>query len=156
MCCSQSFQHFNKKWFFNSAPTEVVAFSPNISQDFNAFARYIRQFPGDRFLEACSNFHLLLFMATCEILPLHASFDSLLTCVRQKDASRLSAWCEGEEWQTVLQLLEHGKRLTVSFRKFPVTEKYASASMIIACPHFNVRLSLITWKFENDTLPPFL
>lgn len=99
----------------------MVAFSLNIPQDFNAFARYIRQFPEERFLEACSNFHLLLFMATCEILPLHTSFDSLLTCVRQKDTARLSAWYEGEEWQTVLQLLEHGKGLTVSFGKFPIT-----------------------------------
>ena len=39
-------------------------------QDFNALVRYLNQFSPDQFLTAMSNFHLLVFLATCDMLPL--------------------------------------------------------------------------------------
>ena len=42
-------------------------------QDFNALVRYLNQFSPDQFLAAMSNFHLLVFLATCDMLPLRVS-----------------------------------------------------------------------------------
>ena len=43
------------------------------AQDFNALVRYLNQFSPDDFLSAMSNFHLLVFLATCDMLPLKVS-----------------------------------------------------------------------------------
>ena len=43
-------------------------------QDFNALVRYLNQFSPDQFLAAMSNFHLLVFLATCDMLPLKVWF----------------------------------------------------------------------------------
>lgn len=45
-------------------------------QDFNALVRYLNQFSPDQFLTAMSNFHLLVFLATCDMLPLKVSTTS--------------------------------------------------------------------------------
>jgi nuclear protein localization family protein 4 len=39
-------------------------------QDFNSFARYITQFRSAEFFDAVSDFHVLIFMATLDIMPL--------------------------------------------------------------------------------------
>ena len=39
-------------------------------QDFNAFARYISQFKDSEFPEFVSDLHVLVFMATLDIMPL--------------------------------------------------------------------------------------
>lgn len=38
-------------------------------QDFDALASYIRQFPEENFLQGMSNFHLLIYLATADMLP---------------------------------------------------------------------------------------
>ena len=43
------------------------------AQDFDALVRYLNQFSPDQFLTAMSNFHLLVFLATCDMLPLRVS-----------------------------------------------------------------------------------
>ena len=45
--------------------------------DFNAFSSYMQQFPKDKLLEATSDFHLLLFMATCDMLPLKVRYSGV-------------------------------------------------------------------------------
>jgi len=40
------------------------------SQDFDSFSDYMRQFPRDRYMSAVSDFHLLVFLATFDMLPL--------------------------------------------------------------------------------------
>lgn len=46
----------------------LVTFLPH--QDFNAFARYISQFKDSEFPEFVSDLHVLVFMATLDIMPL--------------------------------------------------------------------------------------
>ena len=41
-----------------------------LMQDFNAFARYISQFKDNEFPEFVSDLHVLVFMATLDIMPL--------------------------------------------------------------------------------------
>ena len=38
-------------------------------QDFEALSKYMKQFSNSKFLEAMTNFHLLLFLATNETIP---------------------------------------------------------------------------------------
>ena len=47
-----------------------------IEQDFNTFTEYIHQFTRDRYMEALSDFHLLIYLATCDMLPLKVSVAS--------------------------------------------------------------------------------
>jgi NPL4 family len=47
-----------------------------IEQDFNAFTEYIHQFTRDRYMDALSDFHLLIYLATCDMLPLKVSVAS--------------------------------------------------------------------------------
>ena len=42
----------------------------SLPQDFNAFARYISQFKDSEFPEFVSDLHVLVFMATLDIMPL--------------------------------------------------------------------------------------
>ena len=42
-------------------------------QDLNALAQYMKQFPETKFLEAMLDFHLLVFLATMDMLPLRVS-----------------------------------------------------------------------------------
>ena len=44
-----------------------------LCQDFNAFARYISQFKDSEFPEFVSDLHVLVFMATLDIMPLRLS-----------------------------------------------------------------------------------
>lgn len=45
----------------------------NENQDFNALKNYMKQFPIYRFLEAMSNFHLLIFLMTNQTVNLEVS-----------------------------------------------------------------------------------
>ncbi|XP_014665773.1 PREDICTED: nuclear protein localization protein 4 homolog [Priapulus caudatus] len=80
------------------------------AQDFHALAAYVRQFAADAGsetrLEAMSDFHLLVFLATADMLPLRGKMSPLLTAVRTKDADLAAHWCKSEEWGTVEQLIQ--------------------------------------------------
>lgn len=45
-------------------------------QDVSALASYLNQFTRHRFMEAASDFHFLLYIATMDMLPLMASNDT--------------------------------------------------------------------------------
>lgn len=42
-------------------------------QDFNTLASYLQKFSDEQFLEAVSDFHVLIFIATMDMLPLRVS-----------------------------------------------------------------------------------
>ena len=52
----------------------TVFFLFTFVQDFLTLVRYLNQFPPGEFLPAMSNFHLLVFLATSNILPLKVMF----------------------------------------------------------------------------------
>ena len=39
-------------------------------QDFTSFSEYMRQFTRGQYMDALSDFHLLVYLATCDMLPL--------------------------------------------------------------------------------------
>ena len=58
-------------------------------QDFHALVRYLNQFPPDEFLPAMSNFHLLVFLATSDMLPLKVMFMCWLRACDEITANEL-------------------------------------------------------------------
>lgn len=76
-------------------------------QNFNVFATYITQFHKKDFLEALSDFHLLIFMNACDVLPLRDQMDTLLTAIKNQDRSALYDWTKSEEWGTVESLMTY-------------------------------------------------
>ncbi|GAB1599941.1 nuclear protein localization protein 4 homolog [Argonauta hians] len=74
-------------------------------QDFHALVQYMEQFPPNEFLEAMSNFHLLLFLATCDMLPLKETISMILDAVKYKDKDLAHKFKKSEEWATVEEMM---------------------------------------------------
>lgn len=51
-------------------------------QDFGTLSNYMRQFSDDQFLLAMSDFHVLLYIATMDMLPLRVSSLSFITATK--------------------------------------------------------------------------
>jgi nuclear protein localization family protein 4 len=58
--------------FINQIKNNLTFLS--LLKDFESLAKYMKQFPGKRFLEAMTNFHLLLFLAANEAIPFEVAF----------------------------------------------------------------------------------
>ncbi|RWS30642.1 Nuclear protein localization protein 4-like protein [Leptotrombidium deliense] len=74
-------------------------------QDFSALTHYLNQFTSDQFLEAMSDFHLLLYLATNETLPFNEAIDPLLTAIKKNDREAAEEWKKSDKWATVEQLI---------------------------------------------------
>ncbi|XP_022108417.1 nuclear protein localization protein 4 homolog [Acanthaster planci] len=72
-------------------------------QDLGPLAQYMKQFSGDQFLEAMSDFHLMIYLATLQMLPIREHMGSLLDALRSRDGELAKAWSKSEQWAT----LEH-------------------------------------------------
>lgn len=77
-------------------------------QDFDALKTYMSQFTTDTFLEAVSDFHLLIYVANMEMLPFRDSLGPLLGAIKDRDRQRAILWQEQcEHWATLQQLIQH-------------------------------------------------
>ncbi|XP_011151606.1 nuclear protein localization protein 4 homolog isoform X2 [Harpegnathos saltator] len=74
-------------------------------QEFSALCTYMQQFNADQFLEATSDFHLLLFIATMDMYPMKDYMLPLLEAIRNKDKQKAMKWAHSEHWATVEQLI---------------------------------------------------
>ncbi|XP_053976809.1 nuclear protein localization protein 4 homolog isoform X1 [Hylaeus volcanicus] len=88
----------------NSFPIENRLVDGQV-QEFNSLGSYMHQFNEDQFLEAISDFHLLLFIATMDTLPMKDHMMPLLEAVRDKDRQKAIEWARSEHWATVEQLI---------------------------------------------------
>lgn len=52
-----------------------------------------------------SDFHLLLYIATMDMLPMRDSMGSLLKAVKERDADKAREWAHSDHWATVEQLI---------------------------------------------------
>ncbi|KAL5019419.1 hypothetical protein ScPMuIL_005141 [Solemya velum] len=75
------------------------------SQDFNALTLYMEQCPPEKFLEAMSDFHLLTFLGTSDMLPLKEKLGLLLDAVKNKDEAKSHHFKKTEEWATVEEMM---------------------------------------------------
>lgn len=74
-------------------------------QVFRSLCTYMRQFNSDQFLEAVSDFHLLLFITTMDMLPMKDHMMPLLEAVRNQDRQMAMEWARSDHWATVEQLI---------------------------------------------------
>jgi nuclear protein localization family protein 4 len=76
-------------------------------QDLSAVDQYLKQFSSEIQLQGFSDFHLLFYLYTCDLLPRDQMLP-LLQAVRRKDRVLCNNWMSQSEFWTSLQsLLEH-------------------------------------------------
>ncbi|KAL4658201.1 hypothetical protein GN956_G2963 [Arapaima gigas] len=108
------------------------------TQDFHSLASYLSQNPSPRFLNVVSDFHLLIFLVTNEVMPLRDSIGLLLDAVRTSNEDLAQTWRRSEQWATIEQLCgtvgghpsgmdDYG---TMGDTSIPV-----SSSAMWSCPH---------------------
>lgn len=73
-------------------------------QDFTALSTYLNQFK-DQFLEAVSDFHLLVYFLGMHPMPLKDVIEPLLVAIKSKDRTLAQEWALNEKWSTVEQLI---------------------------------------------------
>merc|ERR1719341_821086 len=61
-------------------------------QDFNSFAQYMAQFRSAEFLTAVSDIHVLVFMATLDIMPLRDFLGPLYEAIRTANVEAAREW----------------------------------------------------------------
>uniref|UniRef100_A0A8C7GRI5 Nuclear protein localization protein 4 homolog n=1 Tax=Oncorhynchus kisutch TaxID=8019 RepID=A0A8C7GRI5_ONCKI len=74
------------------------------TQDFHSLATYLSQCTSTVFLDIVSDFHLLIFLVTNEVMPLRDSIGLLLDAVKTKDEELAQTWKKSEQWATIEQL----------------------------------------------------
>ncbi|XP_039453292.1 nuclear protein localization protein 4 homolog [Culex pipiens pallens] len=74
-------------------------------QDFSALSDYLARSRSMDFLDAMSDFHLLLFLYRMDMLPMKAQMGPLLEAVRTKDKTIANEWKNQEVWRTLEQLI---------------------------------------------------
>merc|ERR1711997_847878 len=89
----------------NPFPVENRLLESSI-QDFNAFARYISQFKGSEFPEFVSDLHVLVFMATLDIMPLREYMGPLYSALASKSRDQVIEWSREEPWQNLQAIIQ--------------------------------------------------
>ncbi|XP_005805422.1 nuclear protein localization protein 4 homolog [Xiphophorus maculatus] len=74
------------------------------TQDFHSLATYLSQCSSASFLDIVSDFHLLLFLVTNEVMPLRDSIGLLLDAVKTSNEELAQTWKKSEQWATIEQL----------------------------------------------------
>ncbi|XP_061611349.1 nuclear protein localization protein 4 homolog isoform X1 [Phyllopteryx taeniolatus] len=74
------------------------------TQNFHSLATYLSLCASTSFLDIVSDFHLLLFLVTNEVMPLRDSIGLLLDAVKTSDEDLADAWKKSEQWATIEQL----------------------------------------------------
>lgn len=74
-------------------------------QDFNALSTYLSQFAFNEFFTAINDFHLILYIATMDMLPMREFMGPLLEALKNKDREAANEWSRSEHWATVEQLI---------------------------------------------------
>jgi len=75
-------------------------------QDFNAFARYISQFRSAEFFDSVADFHVLLFLAALDIVPLRDFMGSLLESIKIGDREGAREWSYLDPWSNLQALVQ--------------------------------------------------
>merc|ERR1719431_833504 len=75
-------------------------------QDFNAFARYISQFRSAEFLDSVSDLHVLVFMATTDVIPLRHFMGPLYEAIRCKSLEAAREWSYLDHWANMQALIQ--------------------------------------------------
>ena len=74
-------------------------------QDFNALSTYLSQWGDEDFLEAISDFHLLLYLFKMDMLPLRQHMKPLLEAVRNRNQNMAYAFKKEDVWKLLESLI---------------------------------------------------
>lgn len=75
-------------------------------QDFNSFAQYMAQFRSAEFLTAVSDIHVLVFMATLDIMPLRDFLGPLYEAIRTANVEAAREWTYLDHWSQMQALIQ--------------------------------------------------
>lgn len=89
-------------------------------QDFNALSAYISKWSPNEFLEAISDFHLLIYLYFMDMLPMKSAMNPLLEAVRTKNYTAAVQWKEQEVWSTLETLIAASSSASGWVTFFPV------------------------------------
>jgi len=78
------------------------------TQDFNSLHNYMKAIPPHMFLDAMSNFHVLIFLITNQTVHFDNALDPLLEAIRTKNAHKAIEWSRTPEWLTVEHFFQAG------------------------------------------------
>lgn len=74
-------------------------------QDFHALSSYLSQWQPHEFPEAVADFHLLVYLARMDMLPIKAAMPEVLDGLRRKDVDAVNQWRSQEVWRTLETLI---------------------------------------------------
>ncbi|XP_002733298.1 nuclear protein localization protein 4 homolog [Saccoglossus kowalevskii] len=75
-------------------------------QNFETLSQYLQYYPAAKLLDAMCDLHVLLYLATMDIVPLKNHMDGLLLAVKDRDVGLMRDWTKGEHWATIEQLIQ--------------------------------------------------
>lgn len=75
------------------------------TQEFSVFSDYVSQFGSDQPMNMFCDLHLLIYFASCDVLPIKSTMDQLLLALKTKDDTMFQHWLQSADWATVEQLL---------------------------------------------------
>ncbi|XP_037944598.1 nuclear protein localization protein 4 homolog isoform X2 [Teleopsis dalmanni] len=102
-------------------------------QDFNALSTYLSRWSDEEFLEAVSDFHLLVYLYKMDVLPIHDHMSDLFDAVRSKNPNLAQTFKQQEVWKLLESLIHassSGSGGTTSYpsRQSTATQRGAQAS----------------------------
>lgn len=80
------------------------------AQTFDSLQSYMKQFQNYQFLEAMSDFHLLIFLITNQAVHFDTVIDKLIEAIIAKDTQKAIEWSKLPEWLTVEQFYGAGSQ----------------------------------------------
>lgn len=75
-------------------------------QDFNALSTYLSQWENEEYLQAMSDFHLLVYLYRMDMLPMRQHIKPLLEAVHTKNSSMAYNFKKEEVWKVLESLIQ--------------------------------------------------
>ncbi|KAF6036498.1 NPLOC4 [Bugula neritina] len=75
-------------------------------QSLETLASYRHQFEDDEILQCLADFNVLLYLCTCDVLPMREHMSLLLQSIKSQDSSQALQWAKSEQWSTMSHLLQ--------------------------------------------------
>nr|XP_048673677.1 nuclear protein localization protein 4 homolog isoform X3 [Caretta caretta] len=126
-----------------------------IIDDFHSLATYLSQNTSSVFLDIISDFHLLLFLVTNEVMPLQDSISLLLEAVRTRNEELAQTWKKSEQWATIEQLCSTVGVQVSGLHEYGAmgSSTHAASSAMWACQHCTFMNQPGTGHCEMCSLP---
>ncbi|XP_037820384.1 nuclear protein localization protein 4 homolog isoform X1 [Lucilia sericata] len=123
-------------------------------QDFNALSTYLSQWEDEEFLEAISDFHLLVYLFKMDMLPLRQHMKPLLEAVRNKNPNMAYAFKKEDVWKLLESLIHassSGSGGTTSYPSSSSGVRAAAGGSNSGSAHENVITESATWTCNHCT-----